>query len=268
MKLRLSFEHGAILDGLPGWRELFAAPVEERMARAVRPGGAAGPRRRGPVRGGRASSAAWPTGSAWSSTRPSPRENRAYEGRPVGEWPPSGAEQPFDALLDDRGRRRAADRVLRPPIPETEADWEARAEVWRDPRAVVGGSDAGAHLDMMCGAIYSTLAARRRRARARAALRGRRRSTCSPTCRPASTGCVDRGRLAEGCVGRPRRLRSRAGGSRARAHARRPARRGQPPLRRGRGHRARARERHRGGHRPTRSPGRSREPSCVRARTR
>lgn len=42
------------------------------------------------------------------------------------------------------------------PIPVTDADWVARAEVWRDPRAVVGGSDAGAHLDTMCGAVYST----------------------------------------------------------------------------------------------------------------
>jgi N-acyl-D-aspartate/D-glutamate deacylase len=39
---------------------------------------------------------------------------------------------------------------------ETEAEWRLRAEAWRDPRAVIGGSDAGAHLDMMCGAIYST----------------------------------------------------------------------------------------------------------------
>ena len=40
--------------------------------------------------------------------------------------------------------------------PEPAAVWAARAAVWRDPRAVVGGSDAGAHLDMMSGASYST----------------------------------------------------------------------------------------------------------------
>ena len=37
MKIRLSFEHGAIIDGLPGWRELFAVPVPERMARLADP---------------------------------------------------------------------------------------------------------------------------------------------------------------------------------------------------------------------------------------
>ena len=32
MALRLSFEHGAILEGLPGWRTFFATPVDERIA--------------------------------------------------------------------------------------------------------------------------------------------------------------------------------------------------------------------------------------------
>jgi N-acyl-D-aspartate/D-glutamate deacylase len=62
----------------------------------------------------------------------------------------------FDALLDIvivDGLRTG----LRPPMPEPSADeWKLRATAWLDPRTVVGGSDAGAHLDMMCGAIYSS----------------------------------------------------------------------------------------------------------------
>ena len=42
------------------------------------------------------------------------------------------------------------------PFGDDGADWNIRAEVWRDRDAVIGGSDAGAHLDMMCGAIYTT----------------------------------------------------------------------------------------------------------------
>jgi N-acyl-D-aspartate/D-glutamate deacylase len=66
-----------------------------------------------------------------------------------------GAE-PFDTLVDIV----AADdfrTVLWPmPTDNDPASWELRREVWDDPRTLLGGSDAGAHLDRMCGSTYTT----------------------------------------------------------------------------------------------------------------
>ena len=56
-----------------------------------------------------------------------------------------------------------------PPAPETDDDWKARVEVWRDQRAVIGASDAGAHLDLLATFNYATVHARQGRARAQAA---------------------------------------------------------------------------------------------------
>lgn len=154
MRIRLSFEHGAILDGLPGWRELFALPAEERVARLRDPA----ERRR--LNDGASSKEAGLLGALANWKRllieeTFAPENSACEGRSVGEVAAERGVEPFDALLDVV----VADKLrtgLRPPIPETEADWELRAKAWLDPRTIVGGSDAGAHLDVMCGAIYST----------------------------------------------------------------------------------------------------------------
>lgn len=154
MQLRLSFEHGAILDGLPGWREVFALPPSERMAALSDPA----TRRR--LDAGAQSDeagilrhlAVWDRLIFDETFAP---ENAAAEGRSVGEVARERGVEPFDALLDVV----VADELrtgLRPPIGESEADWALRAQVWQDPRAIVGGSDAGAHLDTMCGAIYST----------------------------------------------------------------------------------------------------------------
>ena len=154
MQLRLSFEHGAIIDGLPGWREVFALPVDERVAALADPG----VRRR--LDAGAQSDEAgilrhlaqWDRLVIDEVFAPS---NKGAEGRTVGEIARARGVTAFDALLDIV----VADRLrtgMHPPIPESEEDWALRAEVWRDPRAIVGGSDAGAHLDTMCGAIYST----------------------------------------------------------------------------------------------------------------
>ena len=89
--------------------------------------------------------------------RSSPRRTEPFEGRTVGEiMADQGGDDAFDVLCDIV----IADELrtgLRPGgASATAADWKLRADVWRDPRTVVGGSDAGAHLDMMCGAVYST----------------------------------------------------------------------------------------------------------------
>jgi N-acyl-D-aspartate/D-glutamate deacylase len=154
MQLRLSFEHGAILDGLPGWREVFALSVPERI-RAL-----SDPATRERLDAGAQSDEAGILRhlAVWDRLiieETFAAENAAAEGKTVGEVARDRGCAPFDALLDIV----VADDLrtgLRPPIPESEEDWVLRAQTWQDPRAIVGGSDAGAHLDTMCGAIYST----------------------------------------------------------------------------------------------------------------
>ncbi len=46
---------------------------------------------------------------------------------------------------------------LVPSLGVTDESWEVRGEVWRDDRVVLGGSDAGAHVDLMCHANYPTV---------------------------------------------------------------------------------------------------------------
>ncbi len=46
---------------------------------------------------------------------------------------------------------------LVPSLGTSEEGWRVRAEVWSDERVVLGGSDAGAHSDLMCHANYPTV---------------------------------------------------------------------------------------------------------------
>jgi N-acyl-D-aspartate/D-glutamate deacylase len=154
MHLRLSFEHGAILDGLPGWREVFALPVDERITALSDPD----VRRRMDAGAQSDEAGILRHLAVWDRLiidETFADENAGLEGQSVSQIARSRGIDPFDALLDVV----VADRLrtgLHPPIPESEEDWSLRAQVWCDPRAIVGGSDAGAHLDTMCGAVYST----------------------------------------------------------------------------------------------------------------
>jgi N-acyl-D-aspartate/D-glutamate deacylase len=156
MRIRLSFHSGFVLDGLPGWRETFALPIEERMVALSDPA----VRRRldenahSPEAGVLAGLARW---ERLEIVEGFTDDTRRLEGKKVGEIARARDAEPFDVLCDiviADGLRTG----LRPDFggPEPDDVWKMRAAVWRDPRAIVGGSDAGAHLDMMSGASYST----------------------------------------------------------------------------------------------------------------
>jgi N-acyl-D-aspartate/D-glutamate deacylase len=155
MKIRLSFLSGFVLDGLPGWREVLGRPVPERMALLADPAVRArlDADAHSEAAGVLAGLARWERFTIAESFSP---ETRAFEGRTVGAIAAETGAAPFDTLLDIV----LADELrtgLRPELPaEDDATWQARAAVWRDSRAVVGASDAGAHLDMFCMAGYST----------------------------------------------------------------------------------------------------------------
>ncbi len=83
------------------------------------------------------------------------------------------------------------------PTDSDDESWAMRAESWEHPGIMIGGSDAGAHLDRMCGAPYTTKWLGD-------SIRGRKLTTMERAVQqltdvPAQLfGLRDRGRLAEG----------------------------------------------------------------------
>jgi N-acyl-D-aspartate/D-glutamate deacylase len=83
-------------------------------------------------------------------------ENKQLEGRLVADIAGERGLDPFECLA----QIVTADgfkTVLWPlPADDGDEDWALRAELWDRPDVLLGGSDAGAHLDRMLGSSYPT----------------------------------------------------------------------------------------------------------------
>ena len=79
-----------------------------------------------------------------------------FRNRRVGDIASERNQNPFDTLVDVALADDLRTTFRMGASDATDADWIARAEVWEDPRTVVGASDAGAHLDMIAAFRYST----------------------------------------------------------------------------------------------------------------
>lgn len=155
MTIRINFHSGFVFDSVPGWAELFQLPVAERLQKLRDPA----------YREYLAASTTGERGAGWvhffnwdSMTIAqtfSPATER-YQGKTIAQAAALSGKPPFDTLLDIA----LADDLKTSFMPFTGGDdrdtYAARAELWRDPRTVIGGSDAGAHLDMIDTFAFTT----------------------------------------------------------------------------------------------------------------
>ena len=193
--IRLSFNSGFVMDAMPGWEQVMLLPRDEKLAffrdKAARD--KLNQQAQDPSNP-MYSLANWSNKVIWDVVAP---ENEQYRGRLVGEIAAEQGREAWDVLCDIA----LADELLTSfgtvPTPDSDEDWKLRLEVWRDSRALIGASDAGAHLDMLGTFNYATLlfdqAVRQR------SLLGVEEAVHLITDAPAQLyGLVDRGRLEAG----------------------------------------------------------------------
>jgi N-acyl-D-aspartate/D-glutamate deacylase len=148
MTLRLNLVSGFIFDALPGWSAVIALPLDERKRRFADPAVRAELDRRA----NSDEAGFFRFFAAWDRLvidETFCAANRRFRGRTVGEVAAELGKTSFDTFLDVA----LADDLrtsFMPILPgDDDESWKARAEIWKDPRTIVGASDAGAHLDMI-----------------------------------------------------------------------------------------------------------------------
>ncbi len=189
---RLCFASGFLLDTIPGWQGPMTAPHAERLALLGSPEA----RRALLAQAGEAQLGLANFGQ-YVLTECTSAETKQYEGRTVADVAAEQGADPFDALCEIAVANDLRTGFSFPPYGDTEDDWRARVDVWRDSRAIIGASDAGAHLDFLATFNYPSVLLRR--AVADLELLSWEEAISLITDAPARLyGLTDRGRLVEG----------------------------------------------------------------------
>jgi len=150
------FEPGYVFRALPGWAWLYElAPADRRLALADPEN-----RRRLEQSVAGATSGLALVVRNWSSyivNEVHDSHQTQLVGRRLDDLGREWGMTPFEAMAEVACRAGLDTGFVRPQfVDDDEWSWAVRRELLTDPRVVLQASDAGAHLDMMCGAAYPT----------------------------------------------------------------------------------------------------------------
>ena len=141
--LHINLDSGFLFDSVPAWADLIGRPPVEKLALLRDP----------EVRRRLAESAA-AANRIWYDLERLQFESVsavAYQdvvGLAVAQAARERGVDPFDLLFDVVVADELRTGFVVPPQGDDPESWRRRAALWEDPRVLVGGSDAGAHLDM------------------------------------------------------------------------------------------------------------------------
>jgi N-acyl-D-aspartate/D-glutamate deacylase len=196
--MNMSFRTYCALNMMPDWGPILGLPLDERMAKL---------RDRDTRifmenRAASSDAGAFARLTGWGRYRIGDTYSEANEGlkgRLVADVARERGVRDFFALLDIVLEDDLRTVLWPGPTDDDPESWRLRAEAWDSGYAMIGGSDAGAHLDRMCGSSYTT-------EWLGDCIRGKRLTSLENAVRhltdvPARLfGLKDRGRVAEGWI--------------------------------------------------------------------
>ncbi|MEV5102537.1 amidohydrolase family protein [Streptomyces massasporeus] len=143
------------LNLIPGWGPVLALPVPERIEKLRDPQVRAELLRRARSKEAgvfrRLSNfGRYVIGDTYSEA------NAGLTGRVVNDIAEERGQEPFACLVEICANDELRTVLWPMPTDNDPASWALRAETWSHEDVLLGGSDAGAHLDRMCGAPYTT----------------------------------------------------------------------------------------------------------------
>ena len=155
VEMNMSFRNYCALFMLPDWSAVMNLPIPERMAKLRDPQVRRhlNERARSRDAGVFARLTGWgryQIGDTYSAA------NEGLKGQVVADIARARGQDPFDTLLDVVLEDDLATVLWPLPTDDDDGSWDLRRDAWARDDVLLGGSDAGAHLDRMCGAPYTT----------------------------------------------------------------------------------------------------------------
>ncbi len=153
--MTMHFHSYCALYKLPGWDEIMTLPHEDKKEKLADPA----------VRKLLEENAASPEAgvfsrlTGWGKYRIGEtfsKENQGLDGRLVSDIARERGTRDFYTLLDIVLADDLKTVLWPGPTDDDPASWLMRQTVWEHEEVMIGGSDAGAHLDRMAGASYPT----------------------------------------------------------------------------------------------------------------